>query len=95
MAKTNGNGKRYTVAIITLIVLLATIASSGITRFVTSQHETKDTAKDIGELKVEGCLPARDNEKAIIRVEGKIDILSTEQKASEKRILEAIRHESP
>ncbi len=89
------NGKRYYIAMVSLIVVIATIASSGITKYATNQHETEDATKEIGELKIEGCLPARDNEKSLIRFEGKIDIISAEQKASEKRILEAIEHLTP
>lgn len=84
------NGKRYNIALASLVVVIIAMGSSGITDFVRSQHETEDTAKAVTELKAEGCLPARDNEKAIIRVEGKVDTLQIQQKASEERILKAI-----
>lgn len=88
MAKKNGN--RYNIAVASLIVIVIAMASSGITDFVRSQHETEDTAEKVVELKTEGCLPARNNEKTLIRFEGKIDAIQTEQKASEERILKAI-----
>ena len=74
---------------------IVVIGASLIVYVANNTHETEDATEAIEELKVEGCLPARDNEKAIIRVETKVDTLIVEQKASEVRILEAIRHESP
>lgn len=67
---------------------------------VGSYHGAQDqvieqTTKAVNDLKTEGCLPARNNEKTLIRMEGKIDAAATEQKASETRILKAIENGSP
>ncbi len=91
MAKNGTNGKRLNIAMVGLVVVIVSIASSSVTRFVNNQHETKDTSKAVSELKAEGCLPARDNEKAIIRVESKVDAFVVEQRAAKKEILDAIK----
>ncbi len=93
MAKNGTNGKRLSIATAGLVIIIVGIASSGLTRFVNTQHETKDTSKAVSELKTEGCLPARDNEKAIIRVESKVDAFVVEQRAAKKEILEAIKEQ--
>ncbi len=98
MAKNATNGKRLNIAMAGLVVLIVSVASSKITEYANNKHETKDTVKAVSDLKTEGCLPARVNEKAIIRFESKVDSLESkvdtyriEQRADTKEILEAIK----
>lgn len=96
----NGNGnKTRTLLYILSLVLSAAIAATAVIAYaVNNTHETEDTVKAVKELKVEGCLPSRANEKDLIRFEGKVDAVIKEQKASkiekkesEARIIKAIQ----
>lgn len=85
------NGTKTNIAIISLLVTASMILTGLVTYAVTNTHETKDTSKAVSELKVEGCLPAREGEKAIIRIETKFDAFVVEQRAAKREILEAIK----
>lgn len=89
------NGTRKTIAICGLILTAGAILGAVVWDAAGTTHETSDSADKLDTLKTEGCLPARENEKALIRIESKFDAFIIEQRASNKTIVEAIKAGSP
>ncbi|KKK53489.1 hypothetical protein LCGC14_3094270, partial [marine sediment metagenome] len=46
--------------------------------------------KNMDELKEEGCLPSRVNGDSIIRIEGKLETIQTQQQTAFKEILDRL-----
>ncbi len=97
--KING---RLNIAIASLIIIIVGVASSRITDYANNKHETKDTAKDVDELKVDGCDPSGENRTNIAVIDTKLQNIKTdvaelriEQRVDTKEILKAIRDNSP
>ena len=89
----NNNKARWLGLALTTLGLIAIV----ITSFVWVQADVKAVdiksnviIENVGELKEEGCLPARDNGNSIIRIEGKLQAIQTQQKAGFKEILERL-----
>ncbi len=89
MAKTNG--KRLNIAIASLLVVVIVWASSGLTSYVGNVHQTDDTAKDLVELKEDGCDPARVNGTSIAVIQTQLENIEKNMEADTKAILMVIR----
>lgn len=85
------NGRRLNIAIASLLIVIIAWASSGLTSYVGTVHQTGDTAADLVELKDDGCDPSRVNGTAIAVFETKLDNLKEQQHDDTEAILTAIR----
>ena len=87
------NRARWIGLAFTAFVIFATVIGNYVwTQADVRAVDTKATGinEDMGELKEEGCLPARDNGDSIIRIEGKLSVIQTQQQTAFKEILDRL-----
>ena len=89
----NNNKARWLGLALTTLGLIAIV----ITSFVWVQADVKAVdiksnviIENVGELKEEGCLPSRVNGDSIIRIEGKLETIQTQQQTAFKEILDRL-----
>lgn len=82
------------VRLLGLILFTLTIIVAVVGSFIWVQADVKAVdikanviTKNVGELKEEGCLPSRGNSESIVRIEGKLKAIQTEQQTAFKEIL--------
>lgn len=99
------SGSKKNITRASLAVVLVGIASSGLTNYVNTSHQTEDTVGDVVELKADGCDPSGENTIAIARMDVKVegfqgDVVELKGQmsglqAGQSAILQAIRDSSP
>ena len=89
----NNNKARWIGLTLTAFVIFATVIGNYI--WVQADVKAVDTksnviVKNMDELKEEGCLPSRVNGDSIIRIEGRLETIQTQQQTAFKEILERL-----
>ncbi len=82
----NNNKAKWTTLAITVLGIIAVIIAS----FVWVQADVKAVDTKVTVIKEEGCLPSRDNNDSIIKIEGRLEIIQVQQEAGFKEILERL-----